>query len=74
MAYKKPSFQKLTKEKTKLKQHVQKLSKRDHQNPVASPSMTNKNTKQSKILLMPIRKTFTSNKTSPPYLPTAVVN
>jgi len=33
---------KLTKEKTKLKQYVQKLSKQDHQNPVASPSMTNK--------------------------------
>jgi len=28
--------------KTKFKQHVEKLSKRDHQNPVASPSITNK--------------------------------
>jgi len=33
---------KLTKEKTKFKKHVQKLSKQDHQNPVASPSKTNK--------------------------------
>jgi len=42
MGYKKPKFQKQTKEITKIKQQVQELSKRDHPNPVASPSMTNK--------------------------------
>jgi len=36
------NYKKLTKETKKLKQYVQKLSNRDHQNPVASPSMTNK--------------------------------
>jgi len=42
MAYKKLQFQKLTKETTKIQTTRTKLSKWDHQNPVASPLMTDK--------------------------------